>query len=351
MKQFVKKIIITALLIPVTIAMTAQKPLPRVDPQNQNVDIAYVNQFLEEINKENMELHSLMILRNGKVVYEQWFGDNSARIPHVMNSVSKTFTATAVGFAVSEGLLSVTDKVISFFPDQLPATVGDNLKEMKVKDLLTMTAGSDEKKIRLIQKDSTKSWVEAFLAVPVVHKPGTVYEYSSLSTYMLSAIIQKLTSEKLVDYLAPRLFVPLGITGVRWVESPEGITFGGSGLYVRTEDMAKLGQLFLQKGKWGGKQILPASWIEEASSYQVASFPSGTNAENITPEIKEGDWIRGYGYQMWRCRHNAYRADGARGQFIIILPDKEGVIVTTANIDDMQAELNLIWTCLLPAFN
>jgi CubicO group peptidase (beta-lactamase class C family) len=185
-----------------------------------------------------------------------------------------------------------------------------------------------------------------FLALPIEHKPGTKFVYNSLATYMLSAIVQKVTGEKVIDYLYPRLFRPLGIVGAKWEVSPTGINTGGWGLYIKTEDMAKMGQFTLQKGKWNGKQLLPTAWFDEATAAHITQppvwFPAGG-------DVKDSDWVQGYGYQLWRCRHNAFRADGANGQFIIVLPEKDAVIVTTANITDMQGEINLIWDNLLPA--
>ncbi len=166
---------------------------------------------------------------------------------------------------------------------------------------------------------------------------------------MLSAIIQKVTGEKVIDYLYPRLFRPLGIVGATWAESPQGINCGGWGLYLKTEDLAKMGQFFLQKGKWNDEQLLPESWIEEVTTSKIASLPAGMRPENVKMKPKDSDWLQGYGYQMWRCRHNAVRADGANGQYIIILPEKDAVIAMTANIGDMQAEINLIWKYILPA--
>jgi CubicO group peptidase (beta-lactamase class C family) len=170
-----------------------------------------------------------------------------------------------------------------------------------------------------------------------------------MATYVLSAIVQKVTGEKVIDYLYPRLFRPLGIVGATWQESPQGINTGGWGLYLKTEDLAKMGQLFLQKGEWNGRQLLPAEWIEAASSAQVESLPAGVRRENLKVKAKDSDWLQGYGYQMWRCRHNAYRADGAAGQYIIVMPDQNAVIAITANLGDMQAEINLVWKYLLPA--
>ncbi len=186
--------------------------------------------------------------------------------------------------------------------------------------------------------------------MPVVHEPGTFFVYNSFGTYMVSAILQKVTGQDLVEYLYPRLFRPLGIVGVSWLESPQGASTGGWGLYLRTEDLAKMGQFILQKGQWNGKQLISAEWIEEMSSTQIESLPAGVRKEQLKEfklAAKTSDWLQGYGYQMWRCRNNAFRADGANGQFILILPEKNAVIAMTANNPNMQAQLNLIWKHIL----
>jgi CubicO group peptidase (beta-lactamase class C family)/predicted glycoside hydrolase/deacetylase ChbG (UPF0249 family) len=324
------------------------KPLPRSDFATEKVDAKAIPRYLEAVRKAEQDLHSLMILRHGKVVAGHWFGDHAAGKPHPLHSVSKTFTATAVGFAVAEGRLKVTDRVISFFPDKLPAEVSDNLKALEVRHLLTMSSGHDAEPGN-IRSNPEADWVESFLHAPLEHRPGTFFVYNSLGTYVLSAIVQKVTGEKLIDYLYPRLFRPLGITGAVWDESPQGINTGGWGLYLKTEDLAKMGQFILRKGQWNGRQLLPEAWFDEATASHIASLPSGRRPEQINAKTKEIDWLQGYGYQMWRSRHNSFRADGANGQYILVLPEKDAVIVTTANIRDMQDELNLIWKYLLPA--
>ncbi|MDR1259611.1 MAG: ChbG/HpnK family deacetylase [Tannerellaceae bacterium] len=325
------------------------KALPRSSFAAEKVDGRAVPKYLEEVKKAGQDLHSLMILRHGRVVSEQWMGEgNAANVPHALHSVSKTFTATAVGFAVAEGRLKVTDKVISFFPDKLPAQVSDNLKALEVRHLLTMSSGHDVEPGN-IRNAGGADWVQGFLAAPFVHEPGTFFVYNSLGTYVLSAIVQKVTGEKVIDYLYPRLFRPLGIVGAVWDESPQGINTGGWGLYLKTEDLAKMGQFILSKGLWNGKQLLPQAWFDEATTSHIASLPAGRRPEQVNSRTKEKDWLQGYGYQMWRSRHNSFRADGANGQYILILPEKDAVIVTTANIRDMQDELNLIWKYLLPA--
>lgn len=322
------------------------KSLPRGESYKK-LDKAF-DKYLSAVQKAGQDLHSIMIVKDGKVVKEQWLGEGKRNVPHILNSVSKTFAATAIGFAVAEGKLKVTDKVISFFPDKLPATVSDNLKKMEIRHLLTMTTGHDVA-LNVHKLTDKEDWVATFLATPVEHEPGTFYVYNTLGSYMLSAIVQKVTGEKIIDYLYPRLFRPLGIVGATWQESPQGINLGGWGLYLKTEDLAKVGQLFLQRGQWNGRQILPASWIDEAMAKQTDCCPAGMRFDNITVHPKESDWVQGYGYQMWRCRHNAVRADGANGQYILILPDQNTVIAMTAAIGDMQSEINLVWKYLLPA--
>jgi CubicO group peptidase (beta-lactamase class C family)/predicted glycoside hydrolase/deacetylase ChbG (UPF0249 family) len=319
------------------------KSLPRSTPAAEKVDAAGIARYLDAVGKSGQDLHSLMVVRNGKVVAEHWFGEHARHKPHVMFSVSKTYTATAIGFAVAEGRLKVTDRVISFFPDKLPEQVSDPLKALEIRHLLTMSSGHD------VEPKAEGDWLETFFASPFVHAPGTQFVYNSLATYVLSAIIQRVTGEKLTDYLYPRLFRPLGITGVVWDDSPQGISIGGWGLHVKTEDMAKLGLFILQKGRWNGEPLLPEAWFDEATTSKIASLPAGTKKENLKIKPKDSDWLQGYGYQMWRSRHRSFRADGANGQYILILPEKNAVIVTTAHIGDMQAELNLIWKHLLPA--
>ncbi|MCK9179427.1 MAG: ChbG/HpnK family deacetylase [Bacteroides sp.] len=324
------------------------KSLPRSMPKDEHVSISGINNFLKAVKEEGHELHSFMMLRNGKVVAEQWFGDNTPLTPHAMYSVSKTFTAMALGFAVAEERLNVTDKVVQFFPDKLPKNPSEYLQTLCVKDLLTMSVGHN------VQEASDKTnnnsdWVQALLSVPIETQPGLEFDYNSMATYLVSAIIQRVTGEKLLDYLTPRLFRPLGITNATWDECPQGIAIGGYGLSVKTEDMAKLGQLILQKGKWNDKQLLPESWIDEMTTIHIASAPAGYKRKDVPINPDDSDWLQGYGYQMWRCRHNGVRADGAYGQFIIILPDKNAVVAITANISDMQNEINLVWDHILPA--
>ena len=322
--------------------------LPRAETPD-SVASAMEN-FFQRAAGDSLDIHSVMIVKDGKVIFSRWQSEGVDTVPHVLHSVSKTFTATAVGLAIADGKMKLTDKIIDFFPDKLPAEVSDNLKAMTVRDLLTMSCGHDVEPSGFRGGEET-DWVQAFLAHPVVHKPGTFYLYNSLGTYMLSAIVQKVTGEKVVDYLDTRLFQPLHIDKPKWDESPQGINCGGWGLYLKTEDLAKMGQLLLQQGEWNGKQIIPAEWVSEMSKKQVESINPGTRMEDAEAKgmtVETSDWMQGYGYQMWRCRPGCFRADGARGQYIIVVPDKNAVIAITSDVEDLQGELNLVWDNILP---
>jgi CubicO group peptidase (beta-lactamase class C family) len=321
----------------------ADSTLPRSTPESEGISSAGLITFFDSAAAHRHEFHSIMILRHGKVVAEGWWAPYGPELRHTLYSTSKSFTSTAVGFAVTEKLISVEDKVTSFFPDELPDTLSPFLAQMTVKDLLTMSAGQAPDPTGKITS-SSQQWVKNFLATPVVKEPGTEFLYNSMATFMLSAIVQKATGEKIADYLRPRLFEPLGITGYDWEESPEGINSGGWGLRVKTEDMAKFGLLYLQKGMWNGKQIIPVEWVEEATSFKIDQAPGAL------PEVKaKSDWMQGYCYQFWRSRNNAFRADGAYGQYIIVLPEKDAVIAITCESPDMQDEINLVWDYILPA--
>ena len=318
--------------------------LPRSTPEAEGVAGAGIEAFLDAVAREQFELHSFMMLRHGKVIAEGWWEPYGPELVHTMYSMSKSFTSTAVGFAVAEGKMSVEDKVVSFFPDDLPSKISENLAAMRVKDLLTMSTGNEKEPTQTLVKE--ENWVRTFLAQNFAHPPGTKFMYNSAATYMCSAIVQKVTGQNILDYLTPRLFEPLGITGMRWESCPRGIATGGWGLSIQTEGLAKFGQLLLQKGVWQSKQLLPAAWIDEATRFHIQQ-PGGDKPDR--PKAKN-DWLQGYGYQFWRCQGTAFRGDGAFGQFTIVLPEQDAVIVMTSENKNMQGQLDLVWKHLLPAF-
>lgn len=314
-----------------------RKRLPRAAPESVGVDPAAIAAFLDGVEENVGGLHSLMLLRHGKVAAEGWWAPYAPRHPHMLYSLSKSFTSTALGLAVSEGKLTVDDRVISFFPELLPASISPNLKAMRVRHLLSMSTGHDKDATGPSRQAGDGNWARAFLALPVEHQPGSKFVYNSAATYMLSAIVQKLSGNTVLEYLTPRLFEPLGIEGPTWESCPRGINTGGWGLNVKTEDIARFGQLYLQKGKWGDRQLVAETWVNEATSKHVS------NGDNPA-----SDWAQGYGYQFWRCRHGGYRGDGAFGQYCVVLPEQDAVLAITSGIGNMQSVLNVAWERLLP---
>ncbi len=312
----------------------AAMKLPRSSPEDQGISSAAILTFVDKAEHEIDALHSFILVRHGRVVAEGYWNPYNAQSPHELYSLSKSFTSTAVGLAIAEGKLSLDDEVLKFFPQDAPAAPSENLKAMRVRDLLCMSTGQTEESPTAPDKISPK----AFLAQPVPFKPGTHFKYNTPATFMLSAIVQKVTGMTVLDYLKPRLFDPLGIEHPSWQTNTQGISLGGYGLRIRTEDIASFGQLYLQKGSWQGKQLVPAAWVEAATARQTS------NGSNPT-----SDWEQGYGYQFWRCRHGAYRGDGAFGQFCIVMPGQDAVMAITSGVKDLQKVLDVVWDTLLPA--
>jgi CubicO group peptidase (beta-lactamase class C family) len=333
MKTLVRICLVFVLNVAMGVARAASA-LPRSAPEAQGVSSTAVLDFVNSLDQQIESLHSVMVVRHGQVITEGWWSPYDAEHNHALYSLSKSFTSTAVGFAVAEGKLSIDDEVLKFFPDDAPADPGNNLKQMRVRDLLTMSTGHQDDPPTAPDAISAKS----FLAQAVPHLPGTHFKYNTAATFLQSAIVQKVTGETVLDFLRPRLFGPLGIEHPVWDTNFQGISLGGYGLRVRTEDIAKFGQLYLQKGRWNGKQLLPADWVAMATAKQTSN---GSNPNS--------DWNQGYGFQFWRCRHNAYRGDGAFGQYCLVLPEQDAVVAITSGVKDMQAVLNVIWDKLLPA--
>lgn len=319
-------------------SQAANFSLPRSTPEAQGISSQAICDFVEAADRINT-LHSFMIVRHGKVIGEGWWKPEAPTKPHVLHSLSKSFTGTAIGLAIAEGKMKLDDPVLKFFPNDAPAEPSDNLKAMTVRDLLTMTCGHDTEPKAVGGAPSVKQ----LLAHPVVHTPGTHFQYNTMGTYTLSAILTKATGETALDFLKPRLFAPLGIEDPEWATSPEGYSLGGYGLKLCTEDIAKFGQLYLQRGKWQGRQLIPEQWVEQATSKQVSNDRESHAKIGI-------DWQQGYGFQFWRCTHNAFRGDGADGQLCVVIPDKDAVIAITAHTGSFQSEMNAIWNNLYPAF-
>lgn len=319
-------------------AHAAAAGLTRSTPESQGISSTAILGFVNAAEEKINALHSFMLVRRGQVVAEGWWAPYGPELPHQMFSLSKSFTSTAVGLAIAEGKFTVDDPVVKFFPDEAPEKPSANLRAMRVRDLLTMSTGHHNEDLQGFPYNSEESVVKKFLALPVTHKPGTFFVYNTPATYMLSAIVQKTTGQTVLDYLRPRLFEPLGIANPTWEASKQGVSMGGFGLNVRTEDIARFGQLYLQRGQWQGKQLVPAAWIDSATSRWMSN---GSNPAS--------DWEQGYGFQFWRCRYNVFRGDGAHGQYCVVLPELDAVLAITGGTRDLQGVLNVVWATLLPA--
>lgn len=327
--------------------MPAQTPFLRTSPEAEGIPSAAVLSFVQALEQPAAgpahpldAVHSFMLLRHGRVAAEGWWAPYRANAAHILYSLSKSFTSTAIGLAVAEGRLSVDDPVLDFFPGDAPASPSPHLQAMRVRHLLSMNTGHEADTTDRVFGCRHDNWPAAFLALPVKRAPGSWFVYNTAATYMLSAIITKLTGQPLLEYLRPRLFDPLGIANPTWETDPRGVNLGGTGLHITTEDIARFGQMYLQGGEWQGRQIVPAAWIAEATHAHSDNSNTGSSP----------DWSVGYGYQFWRCRHDAYRGDGAFGQYCIVLPAQDAVLAINSGLRDMQAVLDKVWAHLLPAF-
>src|ERR1044071_6713545 len=342
MKRVNKAYVVVVLCLLLSVTSSAQKTasLPRSSPEQQGIASADLLAFVDAADKEVDAMNSFMLVRHGQVVAEGWWAPYDRDTPHMLYSLSKSFTSTAVGFAIAEGKLNLDDQVVKFFPDEAPAEPSDNLRAMRVRDLLRMNTGNQlEAPIRVnFPALQTETWTKTFLTHAVPFKPGTHFLYNSPATYMLSAIVQKVTGMTVLQYLRPRLFEPLGFKDPTWVSSPQGITAGAYGLSVRTEEIARFGEVYLHQGMWNGKQLVPATWVAQATAVQTS-----------TGSAPASDWDQGYGYQFWRSRHNSFRGDGAFGQYCMVIPELDAVVAITSGVRNMQQVMNLVWDKLLPA--
>ncbi|WP_052406364.1 serine hydrolase domain-containing protein [Clostridium culturomicium] len=293
-----------------------------------------LNGFIEETKEAN--IFSVIVLQGGEVV-----GEYHSETERVRNqySVSKSFTSTAVGFAVEEGLLNLDDRILDFFPKEAPEKPSDNLKALKLKDLLRMSTGQFNGHLMADSSFGTtprfeileENWVKYCLNQSYPLKPGDRFVYSNVGAYLAGVMVQKKSGMDLVEYLMPRLFEPLGINKPNWEKCPRGYNFGAGGLNISTSELSRFGQFYLQKGQWHGKQLLSKEWIKEATSKQI-------DTDN------RGDWGCGYGYQFWRGEHNSYRADGKFGQYCIVLNDKNAVITINAHATRVRRVMEAVWT-------
>lgn len=314
---------------------------PRSSPSALGIDARGVLAFVRALEStRDVEPHSLMLLRHGQVAAEGWWSPYSAGRVHLVYSLSKSFTAAAVGIAVGEGLIDLDATVLSYFPELDGEITDPRSRRMLVRHILAMASGHTAETLDRVLAIDPRNLVRGFLLLPPDEEPGTVFAYNQPCTYTLGEIVRRVSGTSLLGYLRPRLLDPLGIEQAAWLTAGEGGgELGFSGLHVTTESIAKLGQLYLQDGVWEGRRILPASWVAQATQRQVAN-----------PDESNPDWRQGYGFQFWMARHG-FRGDGAYGQFCVLLPEFDVVLAMTGQSADMQAVLDAAWAHLLPALS
>ena len=316
-------------------------------PESQGVSSEAILKFIDGCEKtfgadEHGAVHGFVIVRHGKVIAEgSWKPFDTLNETHMLYSHSKSFVSSAVGFLADDGKIDLDERVVDFFPDDLPATVSENLRALRVRDLLTMNVG---KRDHVLRDDG--DWAKRFLAMDFFRAPGTGFKYDSDATYMLAAIVEKKSGMKLMDYLKVKMFDKIGITKAWSTVSPQGIACGGWGMNMTTRELARFGQLYLDRGMWGETYVLSPFWTDLATARHTWS---GWQDIGMKGRGEGTDWEQGYGFQFWRCTHGAYRADGAGGQYTIVMPDEDMVVSAHAGIDDFQKHLNLVWDNLLPA--
>lgn len=300
----------------------------RVTPESQGISSDLFAALLRELDaSKDTEMHHFMALRHGKVICECNFAPYPKGMWHITHSMCKSITGMAIGMLIEEEKLKLDENIYDIFPDHINAFSKIFRPVITVEHLLTMTSGVTFNESGIV---SGNDWLGSFLNASVNGKPGTEFQYNSLNTYVLSAIVTKRTGETLTEYLTPRLFGPLGITKYYWETCPKGITKGGWGLFLCAEDMAKLGQLYLQRGKWNGQQLVSEYWIEISTARHLKT-------QNDT---------YGYGYQLWmEQRPGSFEYNGMLGQNVIIYPDMDMVLVTNAGNKEMFQDcimLNII---------
>lgn len=293
-------------------AAAADLPLPRCEPAAEGLSASAIIGFLDAARAAGIELHSFMLARHGRVVAEGWWRPYAAGRVHMLHSVTKALTATGVGLAVHEGLFALDDPVLRHFPDKARDAMPQNLRAMTVRHLLTQSSGHDRGTSGSQWRGIRTSWIDEFLKIPVPHAPGTHFQYSSATSFMLSALVTRTAGLSLHDYLVPRLFAPLGMASVRWDLGPENINPGGNGASATTEDLLKLAVLHADRGRWAGRQILPEAWVAAAG---------------------QGAPGRPYGLHWWALPGRpGFYAFGAFGQYAFVLPDQGLALAITGAV-------------------
>ena len=315
--------------------------LPRSAPAAAGVSSRAIMALLDRL--EAVECHSIMIVRRGHVVAEGWWAPYSADRPHLLYSLTKSFTSVAVGLAIADGLLALDDRVVDVLPDRVPADISDQARRITVHHLLSMTAGHRTDSLADAWGLEPGDLVKGFLRVPFFFPEGTEHTYDNATTFVLARMVERVTGRGLPELLDERLFAPMGVEHAEWDRVAGGAAFGFHGLHLTTEAVAAFGELLRREGRWGDRQLVPRDWVRLATRRHV-----GTRSAEADPAATE--WLCGYGYQFWMSRHG-YFGNGAYGQQCVVVPEHDLVLVLTGNTDDAQATFDAIWDCLLPGLD
>ena len=304
-------------------------------PEEGGLSSRTLLEYIDAIKDAGIGQHSVMAVKDGKLAASIHYAPHSAKTPHICYSMSKPFTSVAAGFAVSEGLLALTDRVIDVLSDAAPENPDPWLSTVTLHHLLCMGSGLCQKSDNIDHifhpDQHPLDWAKATLSFGCDAEPGSIFRYNSHGSYLISCMVQKVTGMNIRDYLMPRLFEPLGIEKPHWDMSPQGICCGGWGLYLSCEDMAKFGVCLLQKGMWNCKQVIPAAWIEQATQMHIRT--------DSVPRHRE--WAQGYGYHFWLCTDGRFRGDGSEGQFCIVSPRQNMIVAATACTQNLTGEHDL----------
>lgn len=317
--------------------------LPRARPTEVGIPAESVEALIDEIEARGVECHALMIVRAGHVIAESWRAPYRPQTPRNLYSVTKSFTAIAVGFAVDDGLLSLEDRAVALLPDHVPDDAPAQAYRLTVRHLLTMTAGHAEDSLLAAWQRQPHDLVRGFLEAPFAFAEGARHVYDNAATAVLARIVERVTGRGLDVLLDERLFHPMGIEHAEWERLADGSVFGFQGLHLTTEALAAFGQLLLQEGRWGADQLVPREWIRQATSRQIKTLQSPDGAWDV-------DSLEGYGYQFWMSREG-FRADGAFGQLCMVFPAHDLVVAIMAGDGPHGAVVNAVHTHLLPALD
>jgi CubicO group peptidase (beta-lactamase class C family) len=316
--------------------------LPRSTPAASGISSRSIAALLDRLEAQSVECHSIMVVRHGHVVAEGWWAPYSAERPHLLYSLTKSFTSVAVGLAIADGLLSLDDRVVDVLPGHVPAGISEQGRRLTVHHLLSMTAGHPTDSLEAAWQLEPGDMVKGFLRGPFAAAEGTRHTYDNSTTFVLARMVERATGRGLPEFLDERLFKPMGVDHAEWDRVASGAAFGFHGLHLTTEAVAAFGELLLRGGRWGEQQLVPREWVELATRKHIETLP-------LEDGSADADFLCGYGYQFWMSRHG-YHGHGAFGQECVVVPSHDLVVAVTSGhaYSQEQVVLDAIWDCLLP---